>query len=145
MSAQLSRPELEDILRFYHEAGLDFAMGEAPVDQFAAFEAQKAAGKPAAIMPALEKKTAAPVARPAAIPDEAALEAARALAQSCHSIPDLSEALKVFDGCGLKFTAKSLIFADGNPQAARSYDPRHAQSTTRSASRGLASTRRRHR
>jgi uracil-DNA glycosylase len=118
MSVLLSRPELEDILRFYHEAGLDFAMGDEPVDQFAAFEAQKAAGKPAVpVMPALEKRSAAPTARPAAVPDEAAIDAAKALAQSCSSIPELFSALQGFDGCGLKFTAKSLIFADGFPQA----------------------------
>jgi DNA polymerase len=117
MSAQLSRPELEDILRFYHEAGLDFAMGEAPVDQFAAFEAQKTAVRPPAPVPAVEKKAFAPAARPAAVPDEAAIAAAKALASSCNSIPDLIAALQGFEGCGLKFTAKSLIFADGNSQA----------------------------
>ena len=117
MSETLSRPELEDILRFYQEAGLDFAMGDEPVDQFAAFEAQKAAAKPAAAMPALEKKAAAPVPRPTAVPDEAAIAAARAMAEGCASIPELLEALLGFEGCGLKFTAKSLIFADGNPQA----------------------------
>jgi uracil-DNA glycosylase len=117
MSATLSPPELEDILRFYNEAGLDFAMGEEPVDQFAAFGAQKAAAMPAAAMPALEKKSAAPTPRPAAIPDEAAIAAAKALAQSCSSIPELLFALQGFDGCGLKFTAKSLTFADGNPKA----------------------------
>jgi uracil-DNA glycosylase len=117
MSATLSRPELEDILRFYHEAGLDFTMGDEPVDQFAAFEAQKAAAKPAAAMPALERKAAAPVPRPAAIPDDAAIAAATALAQSCSTIPELLEALRDFEGCGLKFTAKSLIFADGNSHA----------------------------
>lgn len=117
MSETLSRPELEDILRFYQEAGLDFVMGETPVDQFAAFEAQKAAVKPALAIPAVEKKSAMPVPRPAAVPDEAAVEAAKALAQSCTSIPGLFSAIQSFEGCGLKFTAKSLIFADGNPQA----------------------------
>jgi uracil-DNA glycosylase len=118
MPAALSRPELEDILRFYNEAGLDFALGEGPVDQFAVFEAQKAAVKtPAPPMPVLEKKSAAPVPRPAAIPDEAAVAAARALATGCASISELLAALQRFEGCGLKFTAKSLVFADGNPQA----------------------------
>jgi uracil-DNA glycosylase len=116
MSAILSRPELEDILRFYQEAGLNFATGEEPVDQFAAFEDQKAAVRPAALpMPALEKKSATP--RPAAIPDEAAIAAAKALAEGCASIPELLAALQGFEGCGLKFTAKSLIFADGNAEA----------------------------
>ena len=117
MSAPLSRPELEDILRFYNEAGLDYAVGDKPVDQFAAFEAKKAAVKPAAPMTVLEKKSAAPIARPAAVPDEAAIDAAKALAAGCNSIPNLFAALQAFDGCGLKFTAKSLIFADGNSQA----------------------------
>lgn len=117
MSETLSRPELEEILRFYHEAGLDYAVGDEPVDQFSAFEAQKAASKPAAAAPTLERKSAAPVPRPAAVPDEAALAAAKALAQSCDSIAGLFAALQEFEGCGLKFTAKSLIFADGNPLA----------------------------
>ena len=118
MSAVHSRPELEDILRFYQEAGLDFVMGDEPVDQFAAFEAQRAAVKPAvSAMPALEKKSAAPAPRPAAIPDEAAIAAAKALAEGCASIPELLATLQGFEGCGLKFTAKSLIFADGNPEA----------------------------
>jgi uracil-DNA glycosylase len=118
MSVTLSRPELEDILRFYHEAGLDFATGEEPIDRFAAFDAQKTAVKPAiSVMPALEKKSAAPIPRPAAIPDEAAVAAGKALAEGCASIPELLAALQGFDGCGLKFTAKSLVFADGNPDA----------------------------
>jgi hypothetical protein len=37
------RHELEDILRFYAEAGLDHAVGEEPVNQFAAFKSQNAA------------------------------------------------------------------------------------------------------
>jgi uracil-DNA glycosylase len=117
MNSVPSRPELEDILRFYHEAGLDFATGEEPVDQFVAFEAQKVAAKPAAAMPVLEKKSAAPAPRPAAVPDDAAIEAAKALAEGCASIPELLSALQGFEGCGLKFTAKSLIFADGNSEA----------------------------
>ena len=68
-------------------------------------------------MPVLEKKSAAPAPRPAAIPDEAAIAAAKALAEGCASIPELLTALHGFEGCGLKFTAKSLVFADGNPVA----------------------------
>ena len=111
MPALHSRPELEDILRFYHEAGLDYAMGEEAADQFAAFEAQKSAAKPAVMAAAV------PVSRPAAIPDEAAVATARALAGGCADIPSLVAALQGFEGCALKFTAKSLIFADGNPAA----------------------------
>jgi uracil-DNA glycosylase len=118
MSAILSRPEIEDILRFCHDAGMDYAMSEEPVDQFAAFEAQKAAVKTVVPpMPALEKKAAPTVMRPTAVPDEAAIAAAKTLAEGCASITELLESLRGFEGCGLKFTAKSLIFADGNSLA----------------------------
>ena len=58
-------------------------------------------------------------ARPqtAAVPDEAQAARARELARSASSLEELSEILAGFDGCNLKFTAKSLVFADGNPEA----------------------------
>ena len=60
---------------------------------------------------------APPATRPASIPDGAAVAAAQALAQSCQTITELTEATRNFDGCGLRATAKSLVFADGNPEA----------------------------
>ncbi len=58
-------------------------------------------------------------ARPqtAAVPDEAQSARARELARSASSLEELREILAGFDGCNLKFTAKSLVFADGNPEA----------------------------
>lgn len=53
----------------------------------------------------------------AAVPDEAQAARARELARSAASLEELREILAGFDGCNLKFTAKSLVFADGNPQA----------------------------
>jgi len=42
---------------------------------------------------------------------------ARAIAQACRSLAELEAALRDFDGCALKATAKQLCFADGNPEA----------------------------
>jgi DNA polymerase len=53
----------------------------------------------------------------AAVPDETQAARARELARSAASLEELREILCGFDGCNLKFTAKSLVFADGNPQA----------------------------
>ncbi|MDP2731841.1 MAG: uracil-DNA glycosylase [Hoeflea sp.] len=51
------------------------------------------------------------------IPGKAAFEDARALAESANSIAELREALDGFTGCNLRHSAKSLVFADGNPDA----------------------------
>lgn len=53
----------------------------------------------------------------ASVPDEAQAARARELARSAASLEELREILAGFDGCNLKFTAKSLVFADGNPEA----------------------------
>jgi uracil-DNA glycosylase len=111
------RHELEDILRFYAEAGLDHAVGEEPVNQFAAFESQNAATPLPLMAPKAEVRPAPTPQRMAPIPDAAALAAAHALAQGCGTIADLTDALRSFEGCGLRATAKSLVFADGNAKA----------------------------
>lgn len=50
----------------------------------------------------------------AAKPGEAAGDA-RARARDVASLEELEALLATFDGCPLKFTAKNLVFADGNP------------------------------
>ncbi|PKQ05467.1 MAG: uracil-DNA glycosylase, partial [Alphaproteobacteria bacterium HGW-Alphaproteobacteria-12] len=59
------------------------------------------------------------VAAPAAIPleDAQAAENARSLAARCQTLEELREALTHFEGCPLRYTAKNLVFADGNPAA----------------------------
>ncbi len=49
-------------------------------------------------------------------PGEAAGDA-RARARDVGSLEELEALLAGFDGCPLKFTAKNLVFADGNPAA----------------------------
>jgi len=121
--------DLRDILAFYAEAGADEALSDEPIDRFAA-AASRPAQTNAARSPAGEPfKSRAPsraegqpgqtpaVVRPAAVPDEAQAALARELAAKASTLDELREAMVSFDGCNLKFTAKNLVFADGNPQA----------------------------
>lgn len=130
--------ELHELLAFYMEAGVDEALSEQPVDRFAeAAQAQSAARAAAAPeqVPSPDRRhqsTGArafaennPAAQPsaqripatAAVPDEAQAQLARQLASRASNLDELREAMAGFDGCNLKFTAKSLVFADGNPNA----------------------------
>ncbi|MBY0297416.1 MAG: uracil-DNA glycosylase, partial [Methylobacterium sp.] len=52
----------------------------------------------------------------AAAPDEAAGDA-RDLARTAASLDALEALLARFESCPLRFTAKNLVFADGNPEA----------------------------
>lgn len=51
------------------------------------------------------------------MPDDEAVAAARELARSAPSLEALREAVAGFKGCNLKMSAKSLVFAQGNPGA----------------------------
>jgi uracil-DNA glycosylase family 4 len=125
--------DLRAILAFYVEAGVDAVLQEEPVDRFAD-QAQRApvpAGSSTA--PAKPARTsllagvsAANLSRPAVVPQpapdappsaDAAIMAARELARSAASLEDLRALLDTFEGCGLRKTAKQLVFAAGNPQA----------------------------
>lgn len=49
--------------------------------------------------------------------DSIAVADARSLAKTAMSLEGLRSALESFDGCALKHSARSLVFADGNPKA----------------------------
>ncbi|TIM81326.1 MAG: uracil-DNA glycosylase, partial [Mesorhizobium sp.] len=53
----------------------------------------------------------------ATVPDEGQIKLARQLAASASTLDELRQQMAAFDGCNLKFTAKNLVFADGNPNA----------------------------
>lgn len=53
----------------------------------------------------------------ASLHGDEAVAAARALAAGAETLAALREAVAKFEGCGLRTTAKSLVFADGNPAA----------------------------
>ncbi|UCI32705.1 uracil-DNA glycosylase [Mesorhizobium sp. B4-1-4] len=54
----------------------------------------------------------------AAVPDEAQAALARQIAARASTLEELRQHMATFDGCNLKATAKNLVFADGNPEAA---------------------------
>ncbi|MCO6389480.1 uracil-DNA glycosylase [Aliihoeflea aestuarii] len=118
---------LRELLLFYADSGVDDALTDAPVDKFLPVEAparpatSQASQEPAARMDRPSSKTAAPAPTPArpqtTVPDEGQSERARLLARETGSLDELRACLEQFDGCNLKFTAKSLVFGDGNPEA----------------------------
>ena len=129
--------DIRELLKFYAEAGVDEAIEENPVDRFAEFAALARNGAIAA--PAAEPRprnlyaspNRAPPSRAgtsamddnarrappltASVPDEGQILLARELAARATTLDELRESMARFDGCNLKFTAKSLVFSDGNP------------------------------
>ena len=116
------------LLAWYEAMGVDEAIGDEPVDRFAAGPDMAAKDRHVRELPARDlpprtpaRETTAkpPIARPrtpspsapaAAAPTPASLEAAATLT-------DLETLVAQFEGCALKRTAKSLCFSRGNPEA----------------------------
>ena len=105
------RQAAADLLRWYAEMGVDAALDETPRNRLA--EARENLTSPAAAR-------TEPVARPAAFagaaaPAEDVTAQARLLARSAQTLDELRALLEKFEGCALRTTAKSLVFADGQP------------------------------
>lgn len=132
--SSLSREQAAALLAFYLEAGVSDALGDEPVNRYALADAVPAAASPretarpetqrgarpdprgeAAPAPAPAPRAAAPSSIP--LEDAQAAESAREIAARCNTLDELKQALAVFEGCPLRYTAKNLVFADGNPQA----------------------------
>ncbi|MGP9820351.1 uracil-DNA glycosylase [Salinarimonas sp. NSM] len=64
-----------------------------------------------------ERAPARPAVPPGALDPEGAVASARALAEAAEDLPALERALAGFEGCALKASARSLVFADGRPGA----------------------------
>ncbi|MFT4001593.1 MAG: uracil-DNA glycosylase [Rhizobium sp.] len=134
--SDLTPAELAALLHFHADAGVDWLLEEQPVDRFAEFEAMRAARRgsqatqpraestaPAARPQAERRQAAKPAApQPAppraapAIPDEQAVEQARFAAESARSLGELKTAIEAFNGCNLKNSARSTIFASGTQE-----------------------------
>ncbi len=128
-SPHRSNPSVLDILTFYREAGVDAVLQETPVNRLAvpaapAASERKVEAPSRGDFPRLGEQRApaqaAPQAAPPrqaslAIPDEGQVARAREQAREAKTLEELRERLAAFDGCNLKFTAKNLCFADGNP------------------------------
>ncbi len=136
------RRQLEAVLRWYVEAGVDEAVGEVPVNRFRAEDSVDAATRPAQLPTAREQLGRVPPpapadpAPPAPTPPArepvatgagsrgkppldagAAARDAASLAAAAESVAQLERALAGFEGCGLSRTAMNLVFGDGAADA----------------------------
>jgi len=102
-------------LRWLVEMGADEAIGEAPIDRFAA--PRVAPNAPATEIRRAPPPAPTPAASPQTVAMTAAIASARALAAAATTVGELEAAVAGFDGCALKATATRLVFADGNPKA----------------------------
>lgn len=102
-------------LDWYRTAGVDIAVGDVPVDRFAASAAAPRKAQlrplPAAIAPA------APPPPPSTPVVNADPSETRELAARARTLDELRAAMDAYNGCSLKLRATQLCFADGNPAA----------------------------
>ncbi|HZT52664.1 MAG TPA: uracil-DNA glycosylase, partial [Stellaceae bacterium] len=107
--------EAAGLLRWYVEMGADEAIAAAPHDRFAALAPRP---DPAPIArPAPPAAAAAPIAPAVPTGGLAAAAGARALAEAADTLEALRAAVAAFEGCALKRTATTTVFADGAPGA----------------------------
>jgi DNA polymerase len=122
--------ELEVLLAFYAEAGVDAALSEEPVDRFALARDQMEARRQAAAAaetrgaepppPAARFERETPPQTPSIVPtapSEGVVMAARQAAATAQTLDSLRATLAGFEGCNLRLTATNLVFSDGNPNA----------------------------
>ena len=111
----------EELLGFYSEAGVDTPLDDKPIDRFkqsAEIIKQVAAARETAVPQERTNVRPAPRhARPPRISVEGQVATAHELARNAKNLDELFEALKSFNGCTLKLTAKNTCFADGTPHS----------------------------
>lgn len=95
------------LLEWQLELGADVAVGDTPVNRFAAPQ-PPAPGRTTAVPPA-------PVAAVAGTVDP--LDTARAAAAAAADLPALAEAVAAYPHCDLRRGARNTVFADGQPAA----------------------------
>lgn len=98
------------VLDWYRAAGVDIAVGDEPVDRFAA----SAAAPARRALPQVAGAAPAPVPAAPLVTDPAET---RAIAAAAGSLEQLRAAMDAYDGCALKHRATQLVFSDGNPVA----------------------------
>ena len=112
------REDLAALLKWYADHGVDETIGEEAIDRFAlpppaavpTIAPTRVAAAPTPIRtPVPPPATRAPV--PLESPQLA--EDAREFARRCTTIAELEAAVRAFEGCALKRTAKNTVFADG--------------------------------
>ena len=101
------------LLRLQIEWGADEALAPVPLDRLQ----QRPPRQPVAPAPA-PAPTPAPVLRSGVPAEERGqVAAARAAAAAAADLPALRAAIAAFEGCSLRDTATSLVFAEGDPVA----------------------------
>jgi uracil-DNA glycosylase family 4 len=115
----IPREDLASLLKWYVDHGLDETIGEDAIDRFALPPPPAAAPPQTASAPTPIRPSAPPPVARAPVPLESPqlVEDARELARRCATIAELEEAVRAFEGCALKRTAKNTVFADGVPGA----------------------------
>jgi hypothetical protein len=115
----LNDAEAFAVLEWYRAVGVDVAMGETPVDRFAASQAapRRAAGAVSAAAAAMLAGPAPSLIAAPAIVVNAEPSETRALAAKAQTLDELRAIMEAYDGCVLKKRATQLVFADGNPEA----------------------------
>jgi uracil-DNA glycosylase family 4 len=118
--------DLERLLRWYVEAGVNDAVGDDALDRYRVRERARPAPEAAATVTVASPPAPPPPPSPrpsesraaaAPLPLDQAAVGARAVATGCADLAALRAALGAFDGCALKHTATNLVFGDGNPSA----------------------------
>lgn len=102
----------EALLEWYLDAGVDETCGDEP--SLRQKEAEKAVLKPTA---STASESYRQVMTPLAQAPTAASANARELCEKAETLDDLRKIVEEFDGCALKFNAKSTVFGDGRPHA----------------------------
>jgi DNA polymerase len=102
------------LIRWYLDAGVDEAIGEAPIDR----TLPPPAPVPRAILASSPAAAPAPVSRPSvstssALAPSVAAQDARSIAAQATNVAALRRALETFEGCALRRTATNLVFTDG--------------------------------
>lgn len=122
-----------ELLKWYMEAGVDEALEDVPIDRLAAGPESAAPLSPPppqapepAPAEAVERPepafvpTPTPARQPRAVDlvsRDAIRHGAREAANAARTLDELRDALAGFEGCGLKQTAKNLVFGDGEAGA----------------------------
>jgi uracil-DNA glycosylase family 4 len=116
-----SSDDLAALLDWYVAHGVDETIGEEPIDRFAAAAQPTSAAAVAPVAPTPFRPAApSPIAAPRApVPLESPqqVEDARTLVAGCTTVAELEVAIRAFEGCAQKRTAKNTVFADGLPSA----------------------------
>jgi uracil-DNA glycosylase len=131
MNSLPGREEAAQLLAWYAEMGVDFAVEDEPQDRFAESAAASSTAEARTAesraqvsrerpLPTLERSAERPLVVPAAAATPAqdvAVADARALAREAKDLAELRAVLETYEGVPLRKTATQLVFADGNPEA----------------------------